>query len=216
MSRARRRRPQHVATQQMTPEQARAQLDAGGREMMPIIRGREIDAGDLSGEYVEPVTASFTYFGKRFRVNPDLTETMVVDLLEKASEIEVEGPEHMVATKDYVREHLHPEDFDDFWDTVKDNRQSVQAIIKLCWLLLEQVTERPTTPPSDSSDGRRDTPTNSPDGASALATASSPGGNLDDVAAKWQRTFEEEGRPDKALQIELARQHREAQGLVTV
>lgn len=231
MSRRRGGRPQQ--TRQMpTREQAQRYMD--GEEdarLLPLIRGREIDAGDLSGEYVAPVTASFTYFGKRFRVNPDLTETMVVDLLEAGESIEVDDPRNLLAAKDYAREHLHPEDFEEFWDTARANRQDIRALMRVCWRLLEQVTDRPTTPPSGSSDGRPDTRTNSPDGASGQDIESSPApaehmaeissmtggtGNAREVGEYFARKFEAEGRPDKAAQVMLAVEAREARGLVTV
>jgi hypothetical protein len=220
---SRRRRPQHFRPQQFDREQARRQMDGPGEKLIPLVRGREIDAGDLSGDYVEPVQASFGYFGKRFRVNPDLTETMVVDLLEKGEEIEVDDPRQLIAAKDYVCEHIHPADFEEFWETAKSNRQGIHDVMRLCWRLLEQVTDRPTTPPSGSSDGRRDTPTNLPAGASAPAIESAPAaspaqgeGNLQQVAAHFIDKYEAEGRPDKAAQIALAAESRAARGLVTV
>lgn len=198
-------------------------MEDGDGRLVPFIRGREIDAGDLSGDVVEPVVASFTYFGNRFRVNPNLTETMVVDLLEAGEDIEVNDPRQLLAAKDYVRDHIHPDDFDDFWQASIDNRQGVQAVIKVCWKLLERITERPTTPPSDSSDGRPVTATNSVDGVSEPATASAPvkpyeasTGNVREVAAPFVERYERIGRPDLANQVMLAVESREARGLVTV
>lgn len=204
--------------QRMSPEEARRQIDSDNR-LVPFVRGREIDAGDLSGETVEPIIATFGYFGRRFRVNPNLTETMVVDLLEAGSDVEVNDPRQLLAAKDYVRDHLHPEDFDDFWETAVDNRQGIQQVIRVCWRLLEQITERPTTPPSDSSDGRLDTPTSSPAGASGPATASVPVSaprTVEEIADHFIGKFEGEGRPDLAAQIALAAESRAARGLVTV
>ncbi len=208
--------------QQMSPEQARRQIESDNR-LVPFVRGREIDAGDLSGDVVEPIIATFGYFGKRFRVNPDLTETMVVDLLEAGENVEVNDPRQLLAAKDYVRDHLHPEDFDEFWETAVANRQGIQQVIRVCWRLLEQITERPTTPPSDSSDGRPDTPTNSQAGASApviesVAVPPAPAGgrSTQDVADHFIEKFEAEGRPDLAAQIAAAAESRMARGLVTV
>lgn len=195
----------------VSADDARKQMEDGDGRLVPFIRGREIDAGDLSGDVVEPVTATFAYFGKRFRVNPNLTETMVVDLLESGEGIDVNDPMQLVAAKDYVREHLHPEDFDEFWDTAKANRQGVQAVIRVCWKLLERITEQDPTEPPASSDGRLDTRPSSPDGASAPAT-----GNVREVGEHFIQKFEEQGRPDLANQIALAVESREARGLVTV
>lgn len=210
MSRRRRGGGQAPYAQVQQPSRKEAEAALSG-QIMPLVRGRQLDIGDLSGDTVEPVLASFTYFGKSFRVNPDLTETMLVDLLEDAEEIGSEGPMQLVAAKGYVRDHLHPEDFEAFWETVVANRQGINQVIKLCWKLLELVTDRPTSPPSDSSDGRQDTPTSSPAGASEPAT-----GNVRDVAQKFVKQFEDEGRPDKAAFVMLAVESREARGLVTV
>jgi hypothetical protein len=208
MSRRRRGGAPYAQTQQPTRREAEQALSG---QIMPLVRGRQLDIGDLSGDTVEPVLATFSYFGKQFRVNPNLTETMLVDLLEDAEEIGSEGPMQLVAAKDYVRNHLHAEDFDEFWDTVVDNRQGINQVIKLCWKLLELVTDRPTSPPSDSSDGRPATVTSLPAGASEPAT-----GNVRDVAEKFIKQFEAEGRPDKANFVALAVESREARGLVTV
>ncbi len=219
-NRSRRRgRGRGPQTQHISPERARQQLEDGG-QLLPFIRGRDIDAGDLSGEVVEPVRATFTYFGRTFRVNPDLTETMVVDLLEAGESVGAEDPSQLLAAKDYVRDHLHPDDFEEFWETAIEHRQGIQAVIKVCWKLLERVTERPTTPPSDSSDGRRDTPTNSAAGASGPVIESvvvpPATGNVQDIANHFIGKFEAQGRPDLANQIALAAESRAARGLVTV
>lgn len=182
------------------------------RQMLPLVRGRHLDLGDLSGAEVEPVVAEFVYFGKTFRVNPDLSETQIVDLLEDADEIEVDDPRNLLAAKDYVRGHLHPDDFEDFWDTAQSHRQGVPQVVKVCWRIIELVTDRPTTPPSDSSDGRRNTPTNSPAGASVPAT----GRSARALGESFVKEFEQAGRPDLACQVMLAVEAREARGLVTV
>jgi hypothetical protein len=201
------------------------QTTAGG-----FIRGHAVDLGDMSGEVADPVEATFVWFGERFRVNPDLTETVVVDLFEKAQRVKVDDPEQFSAAKDYVREHIHPDDFDRFWQVTKQKRQNVTALMRLCWGILEGIAERPTPPPSDSSAGRPDTNRNSPRGASA------PGGDaptiaehlavqarqpdperadwwpetvpFNPVAAKWVDRFEAEGRPDRANQLMLAQEAR--------
>lgn len=198
-------------------------------------QGQVLDLGDLSGEAVEPTYAEFSYFGSRFRVNPDLTETMVVDLLAEAAHIDIDDPrsrldpsdpeselrtsptvaQNAERSKDYVRQHLHPDDFAAFWELAKANRQSVEQLLKLCWTLLGRVTARrgegmvPTTPPSDSSDGRPVTNLSLPDGASSLADdeAAVDGSwwpkdlPRNDAAIRVVERFEARGRPDLANQI---------------
>lgn len=203
-------------------EQARIQASVDqDQEMIPLIRGREVDAGDLSGDEVEGINASFTYFGSRFRVNPDLTELMVVDLLEQAEVVgDAEDPRALTAAKGYVRGHLHPEDFDAFWTLVLAKRQGLMQVMRVCHRLLEQITERPTSAPSASSAGRRDTKESSPAGASAPVIESAPaaptGGSPQEVAQHFITKFEGQGRPDLAAQMAIAAEAREAQGLATV
>lgn len=212
MTRGRRRRP------------------GGQRRESPgeIVRGRQVDLGDLSGDAVDPVLATFTYFGKRFRVNPDLTETTVIDLFEQAAKVRLRDPrEEMTAAevmesaeraKDHVRQHIHPGDFDAFWAAAKANRQGVTPLISLCWRIVDLVSERPTPPPSGSSDGRPATSRNSPDGAS------SPGGGEPEIDGSWWpeglpyneaavrvvERFERQGRPDLANQIMVTQENRAA------
>jgi hypothetical protein len=181
----------------------RAQLDAA--QDRPIVRGVHLELGDLSGAEVAPVDAVFSYFGQEFRVNPDLTETTVVDLFEKATTVELEDPREMLMAKDYVRGHLHPDDFDEFWALAASRRQSITDLMKLCWRLLELITDRPTTPPSDSADGRPDIKPNSPAGASPR-----------DIASRFVDQFERQGRPDLASQVMIAVESHEARESVSV
>lgn len=194
-----------------------------------FVAGQALDLGDLSGEVVEPVYATFTYFGEQYRVNPDLTETLVVDLLAEAAHVDLEDPrsegrttptvsQNAERSKDYVRQHLHPDDFDALWSAAKANRQSVTDLLKLCWRLLALVTDRPTTPPSDSSGGRPVINQSSPDGASSLADdeAAVDGSwwpeNLprNDSAIRVVEQFEARGRPDLANQIMVTQEARAA------
>lgn len=173
--------------------------------IMPMIRGRDIDLGDLSGESREPVLATFTYFGKRFRVNPDLNEIMVMDLLEDSGALDADDPQQLAVVKGWAREHLHDDDFDEFWSLARHNGQGLTDIIRLCNRVLEMVVERPTSPPTDSSAGRPDIKPSSPAGASAPAIA-----KFRETAQVFVERFEAQGRPDKAVQVMLAMQAHEA------
>jgi hypothetical protein len=186
-----------------------------------VIRGRSMDLGDLGGEAVDPVLATFTYFGRQFRVNPDLTETTIIDLFEEAAKVPMPTdprdlkPEDVIKnleqSKGYVREHIHPDDFEDLWATARANRQSMQSVMELCWKILELISERPTSPPSGSSDGRPDIRQNSPDGASPRADDVPvewwpEGVPFNPTAVKFVERFQEAGRPDKANIIMLAQE----------
>lgn len=179
-----------------------------------IVRGVPQALGDLSGEVVEPIIASFTYFGTVIRVNPDLTETEVVDLLEQAGDVEADGGAAMMqGLKAYVRGHIHADDFDTFWELVKKNRQGTEQVIKVCYKILELLSERPTSPPSDSADGRRTTPKSWPDGASEPDDVGSPSPRPDDrppAIRRWVDEYERNGRPDLANQIMVTIEAKEA------
>lgn len=135
-----------------------------------IRTGEEIEIGDLSGAARAPVTARFWYFGTRLRVNPGLTELDVVDLLEQANNVKMDDPNSMTMTKDYVRAHIHPEDFDAFWKLVKANHQDTTDIMTLCWKLLDAITANPTGERQDSSGGPLVTKTSSPSTPPASVT----------------------------------------------
>jgi hypothetical protein len=181
-----------------------------------IIRGTLTDLGDLGGEVVEPVLATFRWFGKEFRVNPDLTETAVVDLIESANDVDVDGGAGLMSgLKEYLRGHIHVEDFDEFWSTAKANRQGVEQLLQLSRKILELLSERPTTPPSDSADGRPITSQSLPDGASDQVDAGSAplrpdGPTGSEVANRWITRYEQEDRPDLAAQVYLTAVGKEA------
>jgi hypothetical protein len=187
-----------------------------------------VDLGDLSGVEPEPVNMTFTYFGSTIRVNPDLTETMLLDLYASAADADVEDGDlerpmgdqltrGAKEQKDYIRAHIHPDDFDTFWDLAKRHRQALGDLITLTLRLVGMIAQRdPTSPPSDSSDGRPDISQNSPSGASnpdGGASADAPpwwptGLPYNPQAATFVEKFEQEGRPDKANFVMLAQESR--------
>lgn len=203
------------------PRGRRRTAIAGG----PAVRaytppGQALDLGDLSGEVVEPIYATFDYFGGKYRVNPDLSETLVVDLLAEAAHVDLADPrsegrteptvgQNAERSKDYVRQHLHPDDFKAFWAAATANRQSVTDLLALCWRLLSLVSDRPTTPPSDSSAGRPVISQSLPDGVSSQEDdeAAVDGSwwpetlPRNDSAIRVVERYEARGRPDLACQI---------------
>ncbi len=183
-----------------------------------------VDLGDLSGPVVEPVEMTFTYFGARIRVAPDLSETKLIDLYARAAEVEIDDDanrqrvgERIVKgaqeQKEYIRAHIHPDDFDAFWQAAIDQRQTYGDLMVTTLRLIGLVTDRdPTEPPSDSSDGRPATKPNSPSGASNPDGADGPPGwwpedlPYSPQAANFVERFEQEGRPDKANMVMLAQE----------
>ncbi len=183
-----------------------------------------VDLGDLSGTAAEPVEMTFTYFGVRVRVAPDLSETKLIELYARAAEVElpddanrrqvgeriVKGAQEQ---KDYIRAHIHPDDFEAFWQAAIGHRQTFGDLMLVTLRLIGLVTDRdPTGPPSDSSDGRPVTRPSSPSGASKPDDGNGPPGwwpadlPYSPQAANFVEKFEAEGRPDKANMVMLSQE----------
>jgi hypothetical protein len=134
-----------------------------------------MNLGDLSGpDERGPISADFTYFGERIRVNPEVTEVDMIDFLDDAEHVDKNDPKSMLMVKDAARNHVHPEDFARFWELRKKNRQGVEQLMGTIWQIVGGITGRPTGRPSDSSDGPPATRPNS------AATSSPPAGDLSD------------------------------------
>ncbi len=185
-----------------------ARRKAAEQKVKTVIRGTELDLGDLSGDEQEPVTATFRYFGETFRVNPNVSEVDIIDFMDDASRVSADDPASITIVKTFGRSMLHPEDFDRFWDTVRAKRQDSDAVMAVLWRVMDGVTARPTTPPSDSSDGRPATSQPSP------STASDPDDGYvqdDSLRGRYLRQierFEAQGNVAVATQIAVAAQAR--------
>lgn len=139
-----------------------------------------------------PLEADFGWFGATIRVEPNLTDTVLVEFLRKASTIENDiGPEAMSAIQDFLSACIHPDDFEEFWQLGRDNRQGIQDLMLVAYGILEVATDRPTPVPAASSGGQPTTPV-------ALTENSSVG--------VVQRQFEERRRPDLALVVVQAQE----------
>jgi len=131
----------------------------------PIRRGEVIELGELGGTERAPLTASFSYFGRSFRVHPDLSELDVIDFAEASEQLKPNDPASMSIIKKFVRKNLHVDDFEDFWASVRAHRQTAEETMNLMWKVIEGVTENPTGPPSASADGRSEITPYSPPAA---------------------------------------------------
>lgn len=132
--------------------------------------GEVIDLGDLTGESRQPVTASFVFHDWRIRVNPDLTELDVVDLLDAADKVNTNDPKSIIMVKEYVKAHIHPEDFERFWELARKHRHDTANLMSMCWGILDGITGNPTGGRSDSSGGQPATKTSSPPTPSGQVT----------------------------------------------
>lgn len=138
----------------------------------------DVDLGEL-GVVKPEVSIRFGWFGHRLRVNPGAGELELSDWLERAATVEVpdensslaESVEAMKMTKDLLRAMVHPDDFGVFWDLAKTNRQDTGDLMEVGMAIVAKVSGFPTTPPSDSSDGRSETEPTSAGVSSPLVAA---------------------------------------------
>lgn len=202
------------------PPQYMGNVTTGSNDNIRVIRtGEVIDLGDLSGETMAEVTASFTIYGVRYRVNPGLTELDVVDLLEQANTVNTTDPRSMTIVKDYARSHVHPDDFEAFWSTVRKHRWDTAKLMELCWTLLDGITGNPTGERSGSSAGQLETKTSSPSPSTApVADLGEQRARRDAYVRHIQRLEnerDERGEPlpvNAAIQLQLLAQAK-AQGI---
>lgn len=157
-----------------------------------VVEGKILDLGEYGhvedmpaqGQWPEPV--KFPWFGVEVRVNPTLTDTALIDLLEEVGDLDAADPRAAVAVKQFVREVIHADDFADFWKLGKAHGYSTEQFAEVAGLIVEKVTGDPTRESPDSSNGRLPTATKSTGGSSKLTT--------EDMIAELER----EGRPDLA------------------
>lgn len=125
--------------------------------------GIGISLGDLSGPSERgPLVASFTYFGEQIRVHPDVTEVDMIDFLDDAETVDKDDPKSMLMVKNAARNHVHPDDFEKFWQLRKANRQGVEQLMGTIWQIVGGLTGKANGQRSASSDGPPATNPSSP------------------------------------------------------
>lgn len=114
---------------------------------------------------------TFTYFDVEIRAHPTLSDLAMHDFMERAAHIDNADPAAWTLVKDFIRELVHPEDFDKFWFLARQNRQNTDDLMALAKGLYSAVVGRPTTRPSASPRGRSRTKRKSPAGSSSPVIA---------------------------------------------
>lgn len=135
------------------------------------------------GDETELEVDTFDWFGTELRVNPLAGEVAYLDFVEKFGSLEENDPRAVTASKDFMREIVHEDDFDVFWRIARERRQGIERLFGVAMKIIEAITGRPTERSSDS-----------PPGPSATAENS--------TAASYSRVrqeLEQEGRADLAL-----------------
>jgi hypothetical protein len=123
---------------------------------------------DVPAEGHWPETPKFPWYGVEVRVHPTLSDTALVDLMEESGEYEDDSPEAAIAVKRFIRDVIHPDDFDDFWKLGKAHGLQTLQFAEVAARIIEAVTGDPTKESHDSSNGQLPTATKSQDGSSKL------------------------------------------------
>ncbi len=149
--------------------------------------------GEVPDDSAWPEPARFPWFGVEIRVHPMLSDTILIDLIEESGDLDDKDPRGAMVVKQFIRDVIHPDDFDDFWKLGKANGYQTAQFAEVAAGIVTAVTGDPTQESSDSSNGQSPTATKS-----------------QAVSSKVTRTIEElerEGRPDLAEFFLLAREH---------
>lgn len=138
----------------------------------------------------EPITdMDFDYFGVIIRVNETASDLdMVGFMLDSAAlgDVGLNTQAAMVATSNYLRGLIHPDDWDTFWRQARANRQNMEDLMTLGQQIIEAVAEGfPTKPSSESDSGPESTRQSSKRASSSRAT-----GKAADRPARRLRTVE--------------------------
>lgn len=123
-------------------------------------RTRRLDLGDLGRMQAPPESPedwpevlTFPWFSAELRVNPAASDTAYIDLLEESGELEEEDPRAAIAVKNFIREIVHPDDFDEFWSLGKAHGYSIRQLAATAMKIVEAITGDPSQPPTGSSPG---------------------------------------------------------------
>lgn len=142
-----------------------------------------VDVGAKSHADDEVIT--FDYFGTELRANPALTDADLLDFMETNGDLEENDPKAAAITKSFIREAIHPDDFDTFWSLAKQHRQSTAERVEAVYKLIEAAVGTPTEQSSDSSGGLQSTASNS----------------TGDSSLRAQHRLENKGRADLAVAV---------------
>lgn len=167
---------------------------------------------------------TFTYFGEEMRVNPEAGELSYLDFMARATAVEkraqdAEGDEDEAAKADaegvlitmgFLRDLIHPDDWDQFLGLAKRYRQKLDDLMVLAKSIVEFSSGFPTGQQSDSPDGLPATQQKSKAVSSRPASKragtraiGAKGATKAEIATA--RAYELlEGRPDLMAAVELA------------
>lgn len=126
---------------------------------------------------------TFDWFGQEMRVNDLAGEQSYIDFLEAVGDLDARDTSAALAVKQFMREIVHADDFEDFWRIGREKRQDTSDLFKIAQKIIEAVTGNPTEQSSDSSPGLS--------GTAPSSTAAS--------YSQIRQELEGGGRPDLSL-----------------
>jgi hypothetical protein len=102
-----------------------------------------------------PVDLDFMFFGETIRAHPKAGSAALAEFMANAGEISIEdvarGAKFIL---DFLRQVIHPEDFDRFWSLAKEKRQDpMKDLMPIAEAIVEAITDFPTEPPAASVPG---------------------------------------------------------------
>lgn len=130
--------------------------------------------------------ADLEIFGEKFRPSGEPpSEFALMEFAEALDEIEENAAPGLAACMRLLRQAIHPDDWARFRTAARKHRAKVDELLPVALSAFQDAVDRPTGPPSDSSDGQEDT------------EVSSTG----DSSLRVIHRLEHQGRPDLALQV---------------
>ena len=134
--------------------------------------------------------------GEDFKVADSIGNMALMRFAHVAQKKGTNEVEEWAALYDLCSAVIAAEDWDRFMDVAVREEADDKTLMLLVRKVLTGQTDRPTSRPSDSSDGPESTE------QSSVPDSSSPA----ELHLRVIRRLEEEGRPDKALMVQMARE----------
>lgn len=135
--------------------------------------------GSLGTERPQAEPNEFGWFTTTIRTNPGITDLVLADFMETATAIDMDNAEQAAASlgliKQFLRDMIHPDDFDRFWFTAKQHGQGIEDLLGVAKAIIAEASSRPTMLPSVSTDGQPRTPENSASALELIAEQAFPG-----------------------------------------
>jgi hypothetical protein len=99
--------------------------------------------GDF-GTIKPKVVDTFGWFGTEVRVNPALSDLVLMDFADEAKDLDENSPEALGFVKRQMRLVIDPQDFDAFWSAAIANRQDSVDLMTVMKRIIESTAKRPT------------------------------------------------------------------------